>query len=262
MGWYTATTAIDDEINGKPVRIKRGEVIYLERRTDIERLSGFIVPGKIRNLDHKESKTQIELNKLGAELGLMPQAVAVRLTQLKAKDKETGKCMEHDEAVLRLRDSMSLLSDVEKIQLLAIDLGCDEMQANEAVSIVIEEMGCNMTRACEIVRARANEGEAVFTPEDDEGNGTGEGADPNGKGGETGSAEGNGKEGNGTTPTPALAEGMRVIAEHDGDLREGTIIKICDEGQEIRVKLDNDDGASYRRCTPEEVTPIEDTTQE
>ena len=211
-----------------------------------------------------------------------------------------------EEAVLRLRNDLSLLEDIEKIELLALDMGVEEAQANEQVAIAMERYECSIDEAVAKVRYGLELQDKTLPEGEVELNGrvfaTGktrvrvDETDPN-HAGRTGTVtaiteggvvhvsldgddadyreiddnrlvvieEEEGDEAKEKQPEgkadkePELTEGVRVMAAYKGELRYGTVVKVCQT--EVHVKLDEDD-ADYRRIQPDDIDIVTEEEEE
>ena len=54
--------------------------------------------------------------------------------------------------------------------------------------------------------------------------------------------------------TEVMPEGIRVMADYKGEIRYGTVVKVCGN-DEVRVKLDGDE-AEYRRLSREDLDVV------
>lgn len=298
MGWYTATATFTRKLGDAVIRHKRGDRIFIDFREESERLlrEKAIVRGKVKlpplpgAADPKDLSAEFKevIRGLAKETGLPYEACHAKVKQYTRPDQKTGRVMPLEEAVLRIRNWMSLLDDGEKISLLAIDLGIADDEANEGISIVMEREQCSMDEAIAKIRSGKADmenpedaptfqpGEVVFYTDHKDGEeymGRVESEIGHGliniqtsdgsfemnlsdvrkprEGEIVDGTEGNKDAAGATEDEAVLAEGVRVMAAYKGEVRTGVIVKIC-EGDEIRVKLDGDD-ADYRRLTREDV---------
>ena len=221
MGVYTATKSFVRKLPGVSIRQERGDWLQVDRYDEAEALlgQGVIVEGKqylkapvVRDTAQSDAYRKV-VDGLAKEVGLTFGGCDAKIKRLIQPDVNTGEEMPLDEAIARIREEFGLTDGIDKIGLLAADLGVDQATVNEMVAGVIEERGCNIDEAIAVLRA-----------------------------GQPAAADaGDGQE---------LKEGSRVIAEYEGELRTGTVVKVCDT--EVRVKIDQDE-KEYRRLGRDKV---------
>jgi len=291
MGWYTATKPFTRKLGDAVIRHKRGDRVKIDYREEAERLlrEKSVVRGKQKlkplpdeaTAPNPDGEFKEIVRELAKETGLSYEACHAKVKRHTQPDQKTGRAMPVEEAVLRIRGEMCLLDDPEKIELLALEMGVTEAEANEGIAIVMEREKCSLAEAVAKIRSGKAEpekpedaptfqpGEVVFytDPKDGEeymgrveseiGHGlinvqTSDGSfemnlsdvrKPR-EGEIVDRTEGN-KDGE-----VKLAEGVRVMAAYKGELRYGTVVKVCQT--EVHVKLDDDD-ADYRRIQPDDI---------
>lgn len=162
MGWYTATKPFTRKLGDAVIRHKRGDRVFIDFREEAESLlrEKSVVKGKqkLKPLAEEETAPNQDaefkgiVRELAKEAGLGYEACHAKVKKYTQPDQKTGKAMPLEEAVLRLRNDLSLLEDIEKIELLALDMGVEEAQANEQVAIAMERYECSIDEAVAKVR--------------------------------------------------------------------------------------------------------------
>jgi translation initiation factor IF-1 len=243
MGWYTAVKPFARKLGDAVIRQKRGDRVFIELREEAESLlrDKAVVRGKqklpkladeVRQPD-QDAEYKATVSALAKETGLTYAACHAKVKQYTHPNQKTGEAMPLEEAIMRLRGSLHLLDDAGKIELLALDKGIAGNEANDCISLVMERDGCSLDEA--IVKIRSGQTEAEEQVEN-------EIVDANESGNE------------GTGDEQGLTEGIRVMADYKGEIRYGTVVKVCGN-DEVRVKLDGDE-AEYRRLSREDLDVV------
>jgi hypothetical protein len=259
MGWYTATKPFTRKLGDAVIRHKRGDRVFIDYREEAERLlhEKSVVKGKVKMkplsnevaAPNPDAEFKEIVRELAKETGLSYEACHAKVKRYTQPDQKTGRAMPVEEAVLRIRGEMSLLDDPEKIELLALDMGVTGAQANEQVAIAMERYECSINEAVAKIRYGMElQSEGQTEPEKPE-------EEPNEDeivDGSESAPEGN------KDDEVKLAEGVRVMAAYKGELRYGTVVKVCQT--EVHVKLDKDD-ADYRRIQPDDIDIVTEEEQ-
>jgi len=225
MGWYTTLKPFSRKMGDATITHQRGDRLHLDYREESERLlrNNTITRGKVKVKPLTEAKAELD-----------PMAHNKEIISDLAK--EAG--LTHDACNTLLKrhtqpDPKTGLAMPLDAAVLRVKDSLNLLDEQEQIELLASDLGVDDFDANEQVAEVVENHDCSITE-----------------------AVETVKAGNGY----ALNDGARVLVGYKDDIRCGVIIKVC-EGDEVRVKLDDDD-AAYRRINRADIELDRSETKE